>query len=136
MNKEVLLEQMHALGFELQEFPGMGYGFHYDDTHYVLFWDEEGEESDSVCIAIPNIFEVNPDNRMEVLELVNNIGARLKYIKAVAMNEGMWLFYEYYLNTEENLEELIEHMVRVLQMSLYFFYQQLEGGTEEVESEE
>lgn len=135
MNNETLKQHFHSLGFELDELPDFGFGFEYEGIHYLISTDEN--DFDCIQLCVPHIYDVNEDNRTDVNEVVNNLNCRLKYTKTVATDDGVWMMYEHFVAMEDNLEDVLEHMIKVLQASVVIFYRKIEGedGTNEDEDE-
>ena len=124
--KEIILDHLQAMGFEIDELGDSGYVFNYEDVNYVYIPEEEDQQF--LRIVIPNMFDVTDENRDAVLEASNEVSVRLKYAKVSIMHEtSVWAVYEHYLHTTENLYELLEHIIQSLAATAQFFHQSIEG---------
>lgn len=124
--KEIILEQLNALGFEPVELGDAGFVFKYDDLNYLYMPDEDDEQF--LRIAIPHLFEVTEENRVAVLEAMHETSLLLKYAKVNIMYESaVWAVYEHKLTTTDNLSELLEHIIRVLEAAAHVFYKKING---------
>lgn len=125
--KEIVLEQLRSMGFELTKADGIGYVFSYEEMNYLYMPDEE--DKNFLRFALPNIFDVTDENRVAVLETQQEISRLLKYAKVNIMYESsVWAIYEHYLVSAENLDDLLEHIVRVLMATVRVFHQRIDGG--------
>lgn len=124
--KEIILEQLNALGFEFVELGDAGFVFKYNDLNYLYMPDEDDEQF--LRIAIPHLFEVTEENRMAVLDAMHETGLMLKYAKVCIMYENAaWAIYEHRLTSTDNLAELSEHIIRVLEAAAHVFYKKING---------
>lgn len=124
--KEIILEQLNAMGFEPVELGDAGFVFKYEDLNYLYMPDEDDEQF--LRIAIPHLFEVTEENRVAVLEAMHETSLLLKYAKVNIMYESAtWAVYEHRLTTTDNLSELLEHIIRVLEAAAHVFYKKING---------
>lgn len=124
--KEIILDQLKAMGFEPIELEDVGYVFKYEDMNYLYMPDDDDEQF--LRIVIPHLFEVTDENRVAVLEAMHETGLMLKYAKVCIMYENAaWAIYEHCLNSTENLPELLEHIIRVLEATAHVFYKKMNG---------
>ena len=124
--KEIILDQLKAMGFEPIELGDAGFVFKYEDMNYLYMPDDDDEQF--LRIVIPHLFEVTDDNRVAVLDAMHETGLMLKYAKVCIMYENAaWAIYEHHLNSTENLPELLEHIIRVLEATAHVFYRKLNG---------
>ena len=123
--KEIILDQLKAMGFEPIELGDVGYVFKYEDMNYLYMPDDDDEQF--LRIVIPQLFEVTDENRVAVLEAMHDTGLMLKYAKVCIMYENaVWAIYEYRL-ISDNLAELLEHIIRVLEAAVHVFYKKING---------
>ena len=125
MSKEQVLSKLEELGFTLEEVSGMGYVFKYEEINYLYLPDEDDE--DFLRFAIPGIYDVTEDNKPLVMEVVNSTNMTIKYSKTCIYDDDVWLFYEYRVFGDEHLEEIIEHSLRLLQVTYFMFFRKIEG---------
>lgn len=124
--KEIVINELKAMGFELFELSGVGYYFNYDDINYLYIPDDDDEHF--LRIVIPYLFDVTDENRMMVLDAISETNLLLKYTKTCIMYENtVWAIYEHYLNSTENMTELLEHIIRVLEATANVFHKKMNG---------
>lgn len=124
--KEIILDQLMAMGFEPIELGDVGFVFKYEDMNYLYMPDDDDEQF--LRIVIPHLFEVTDENRVEVLDAMHETGLLLKYAKVCIMYENaVWAIYEHRLTSTDNLAELLEHIIRVLEAAAHVFYKKING---------
>ena len=129
-NKEKVLETLRSMGFDLKEVGNDSYMFSYEDTN-ILYTPFE-EDENFLHLAIPFIFGVTDENREAVLEAIHDTSLFIKYSKINIMYQStVWAVYEHYLYTTDNLEELLEHIIKLLLLTVVTFYKKING--EEIE---
>lgn len=124
--KEIIIDQLKAMGFEPVELGDVGYVFKYEDMNYLYMPDDDDEQF--LRIVIPHLFEVTDENRVAVLDAMHGTGLMLKYAKVCIMYENAaWAIYEHRLTSTDNLAELLEHIIRVLEAAAHVFYKKING---------
>lgn len=124
--KEIILDQLKAMGFEPIELGDVGFVFKYEDMNYLYMPDDDDEQF--LRIVLPHLFEVTAENRVAVLDAMHETGMMLKYAKVCIMHENAaWAIYEHRLTSTDNLAELLEHIIRVLEVAAHVFYKKISG---------
>lgn len=124
--KEIILDQLKAMGFEPIELGDVGFVFKYEDMNYIYMPDDDDEQF--LRIVIPHLFEVTDENLVAVLDAMHETGLMLKYAKVCIMYENAtWAIYEHRLTSTDNLAELLEHIIRVLEAAAHVFYKKING---------
>lgn len=124
--KEIILEQLSAMGFEPIELGNVGYAFKYEELNYLYMPDDNDEQF--LRIAVPQLYDVTDENRVAVLEAMHDTGLMLKYSKVCIMYEdAVWAIYEHRFSTCEDLAEILEHIIRVLEATAQVFYKKING---------
>lgn len=124
--KEIIIDQLKAMGFEPIELGDLGFVFKYEDMNYLYMSDDDDEQF--LRIVIPHLFEVTDENRIAVLDAMHETGLMLKYAKVCIMFENTaWAVYEHRLTATDNLAELLEHIIRVLEATVHVFYRKISG---------
>ena len=65
-------------------------------------------------IILPNIYEVNEENRAAVLEALNKVNCDLKAVKGYVVGENVWLSIEMYIDASPEIEDFIERCLDIL----------------------
>lgn len=132
--KEQILDAFKALGFEMEEMEGLGYGFQYEGKHYLYMYNED--DDDFLNISIPAVLDLDDENNVGFYQVMDKLNSTLKYVKANKLNDSMWLFYERELFGGEDLKQVISRMILHLEAALMFLRRAMansddsDGGTE------
>lgn len=124
MSKELILAKIEELGFSIEEAGDFGYVFKFEELT-ILYMPDDDENF--LRFAVPNIYDVTEENKRFVMEVVNDTNLSIKYSKTCVYGNRVWVFYEYRLFGEDNLEDIIEHSLLLLQASYFLFHRKLEG---------
>lgn len=124
MSKELILAKIEELGFSIEEAGDFGYVFKFEELTILYMPDDD---VNFLRFAVPNIYDVTDENKRFVLEVVNDTNMSIKYSKTCVYGDSVWVFYEYRLFGEDNLEDIIEHSMLLLQASYFLFHRKLEG---------
>ena len=116
--KEKILAAFENLGFNLEDNESLGFSFNYEGINYLYMYNEDDE--DFLNISVPGIYDLDEDNKEGYNALKEKINSSLKYVKAYTLGKGLWLFYERDLLGNEDLEEVIRHMILHLAAALMF----------------
>ena len=131
--KEKILAAFENLGFNLEENESLGYHFTYEGINFLYMYNEDDE--DFLDISVPGICDLEEDNKENYEALKEKINSTLKYVKAYTLGNSLWLFYERELFGNEDLEEMIRHMIYHLAAALMFARDAIEkignGGNDE-----
>lgn len=130
--KEQILNTFAAMGFQLEEMEGFGYGFQYEGINYLYMPNDDDE--DFLNIAVPAIVEINDENVHAAHMLMDKLNSTLKYVKANKLGDSMWLFYERELYGGEDFEKLLSRMILHLEAALNFYRNAMANIKEELDS--
>ena len=78
------------------------------------------DDENFLNISVPGIYDLEENNKETYNALKEKINSTLKYIKAYTLGGSLWLFYERDLLGNEDLEEVIRHMILHLAAALMF----------------
>ena len=106
--KEKILETFKALGFKLEDLEKLGYGFEYERKHFIL---TISDDEDFLYIAIPAVMELDENNAVSSYQLMEALNRKIKCVKAYVILERIWLFYERELFEEDDLQQIVVHMI-------------------------
>jgi len=130
--KEKILDAFKALGFEMEELEGFGYGFEYEGKHFLYMYNEDDE--DFLNIALPAVLDIDDENNVGFYQVMDKINGTLKYVKANKLNDSMWLFYERELFGGEDLKQLLSRMILHLEAGLMFLRRAMASSEEDSDS--
>lgn len=121
MIKEKILEILYQLGFQ-PELVDENFGYRFEYEGLTILFTPEDEDAHTVYFMIPGIFVITEDNRPAVLEAMVKLAGRMKFVQPMIISDSVWLNYQHFLGEQEPTLEVIEHMVRVLAVSMVQFH--------------
>lgn len=127
--KEKILEAFEQLGFNLTEVENLGYAFSYEGINYLYLKNDDDEEF--LNISVPGIYEMDDENMATYHAVCEKINSLRKYVKSYTFGNSLWIFYERALTGDENLVEVIRHMILHLAAALVFAHKikkEIENG--------
>lgn len=131
---EKILNALNNLGFETEKLGQFGYGFDYEGIHFV--WIDSDDE-ELLTIAIPGVLDKGDNSGLRFYQLMDKLNSVLKYIKVNEYGDSMWLFYERQIIGEEDLEQVLPHMIVHLEQALRHLREAGEdSSSEEVHDED
>ncbi len=121
MIKDKVIEILYQLGFQ-PELVDENFGYRFEYEGLTILLTPEDEDSRTVCMMLPGIFDTSEDNRVAVLEAMVKLAGRMKFVQPVIFSDSVWLNYQHFLGEQEPTPEVIEHMIRVLAISTVQFH--------------
>lgn len=97
--------------------------FRYQMKTYVVLDPEEDEQF--LRIAMPGIFEVDDNNRADVLQVANNINKMYKIAKCIVLDETVWITTEQLIDSTPNFEDIIPRLLNIIFGAHQDFYKGL-----------
>lgn len=122
----IVVKSLRELGFELEEYGPSGYLFELEGLHFIYVADND--DAEFLQIAVPAVFEISDENADEVHALMQKVTADLKFIKALQVGNYVWLSYEHYLMSTDNIKGVLTHMIYMLQHSFVYFNTKINDG--------
>ena len=89
-----------------------GIFFRYQMLNFGVFWDEE--DAHFLRISIPNIFDVDDNNRFDALMVCNTLNMERKVIKAMVTESGVWISAEQLLDQNPVYEDIVPRTLGML----------------------
>lgn len=124
--KEIILQELNAMGYEPTEVESLGYVFCHEDKYFL--YSPEDDDEEFLRIAIPQLYDVTEENRIDVIKALHETAYLIKYSKPVIMyTDSVWAIYEHKLVTTDNLSEILEHIIRVLEVTAFVFQKKING---------
>lgn len=121
MIKDKVLEILYQLGFQ-PELIDENFGYRFEYEGLTILYAPEEDDAHTVTLMIPGIFDITDDNRVAVLEAVAALSSKMKFVQPNLTLDSVWLNYQHFLGEHEPAPELIEHMIRVLAVSIVHFH--------------
>lgn len=89
-----------------------GIFFRYQMLNFGVFWDED--DAHFLRISIPNIFDVDDNNRFDALMVCNALNMERKVIKAMVTESGVWISAEQLLDQNPVYEDIVPRTLGML----------------------
>lgn len=127
--KEKILETLRTMGFCIEPIDEYKHAFTYEGINYVYVYSDNDDEF--LNIVVPAINDFNEDNALMMYQLMDKINTTLKYVKAHVINGNVWIAYEREVLGDEDMENVLAHMILHLERALNFARKLMETGSEE-----
>jgi hypothetical protein len=97
--------------------------FKYQMLTFIYFNNDEDEMF--FRLALPGIFDVTDENRVTVLEAMNEVNKGMKVAKAYIPREDVWLATEIMMDSTPVLGDMVPRLLNILLHSREEFYKQI-----------
>ena len=101
-----------------------GFVFEYNKLSFFIFWDDDDDQY--LKLALPGIYNVDDNNRDDALYAANKVNIEWKVIKAVVLDDEVWVAAEQLIDKDPNLSDLIPRTIKILESGRRSFYEHLE----------
>lgn len=128
--KENVLNTLSALGFTTEALGDFGYGFDYEDRHFIYIPTKDDDE-EFLNIVAPGVVDLDEMNEQDYYKLMAFASQHLQYAKAYPYHDSLWIGYERQVRPTEDLEDILPRMVIVLESAIRFTHMlkaRLEAG--------
>lgn len=98
--------------------------FKYQMCNFCLIGDDDDENF--FGLVLPEIFEVTDDNRIAVLEAVNELNRKIKVVKAYIPKDSVWLSTEIPLDSNPEFDDFVPRVLRTMLHTYIRFYELIE----------
>ena len=120
--KQEIFDYLKGEGLQPEETP-FGIYFKYQMRNFLIFHEEE--DSQFFRIALPGIYDVDENNRADVLEAVNAVNKGLKVAKALIPDDDVWISTEHLLDEDPKYDDIIPRSLHILLQAQSLFYDEL-----------
>ena len=101
-----------------------GISFKYQMKNFLVFSDDEDEKF--FRLMLPAIFDVNDENRGDVLEAANMVNNEMKAIKVTIFSEdSVWVFFEQFFDSTPVFDDIVPRGINILLAAQNSFYENL-----------
>lgn len=125
--KEKVFKALTNMGFKPEPVEDCGYFFCYEGMKLLYIYNEDDE--DFLNVALPGIYDIEEGKMAEYCALTEKLNSVLKYVKAYAFGDSMWLTYERKLLGGENLEKTLLHIISSME-GAYMYARKAIAGVE------
>ncbi|MBR6445275.1 MAG: hypothetical protein IKS94_02415 [Prevotella sp.] len=114
--------QNNGVKFEEEEF---GLVFRYQGSNFIIFNPKNDELF--FQLVMPGIYEVQPGEKMKVLEIANTLTRDVKCLKVVVQDGGsVWLMTEIFIDKTPDIDDFMERLLDILHEGRYHFYSKMQ----------
>ena len=98
--------------------------FKYQMLTFLFFNNDDDEQF--FRLALPGIYDVTEDNRMAVLEAINETNRVMKVVKLTIPRDDVWVLAEIMMDSTPELDDLVPRLLNILTGARQEFYDQIE----------
>lgn len=122
--KSVLGRYMVESGYSPKE-TDFGFVFNHKNLTFLIFWDDN--DNQYLKLALPGIYNVDDNNKLNSLKAANEVNKEWKVIKAVVTSDEVWVVAEQLIDKDPNFPDLIPRTIQILMSGRKSFYEHLES---------
>ena len=122
--KSVLGRYMVESGYSPKE-TDFGFVFNHKNLTFLIFWDDN--DNQYLKLALPGIYNVDDNNKLNSLKAANEVNKEWKVIKAVVTSHEVWVVAEQLIDKDPNFPDLIPRTIQILMSGRKSFYEHLES---------
>lgn len=97
--------------------------FKYQMRTFIYFNNDDDEQF--FRLALPGIFDVTDENRVTVLEAMNEVNKRMKVAKAYIPRDDVWVATEIMMDSTPLLDDMVPRLLNILLGARQEFYDQI-----------
>lgn len=97
--------------------------FKYQMLTFIYFNNDDDEQF--FRLALPGIFDVTDENRVTVLEAINETNKRMKVAKAYIPKDDVWVAAEIMMDSTPVLDDMVPRLLNILTGARREFYDQI-----------
>lgn len=122
--KSVLGRYMVESGYSPEE-TDFGFVFNHKNLTFLIFWDDD--DNQYLKLALPGIYNVDDNNKLNSLKAANEVNIEWKVIKAVVTSDEVWVVAEQLIDKNPNFPDLIPRTIQILMSGRESFYEHLKS---------
>ena len=123
-NMKVYKEWLQNNGYRFQE-EEFGLTFKYQGANFIIF--NPGNDNLFFQLVMPGIYDVQPGEKVKVLEIANSITREVKCLKCVVQDGGsVWLMTEIFIDSTPELDDFMERLLGILHEGRFRFYSKMQ----------
>ena len=98
--------------------------FKYQMLTFIFF--NSDEDGIFFRLSLPGIYDVTDENRVAVLEAMNEVNKMVKVVKLFIPNDDVWASTEITMDSTPVLDDMVPHLLNILIGARKIFYDQIE----------
>lgn len=122
ITKTKLGEYLTKAGYSPEE-EDFGFIFKQKNLTFYIFWDDKDDQY--IRLVLPNIYNVDDNNRIKAIKAANEVNIEWKVIKALVFSDCVWVSAEQLLDKDPNLADMIPRTIQILMSGRDSFYEHL-----------
>lgn len=104
---------------EVQDF---GITFRAEGSNFLFIKNDNDNEFLQLCL--PGIYDIENENeRLRVLQAMNEANATAKVVKCATINDSVWVFFEILLDGSPELGDIVPRALAMLKNGQHEFYE-------------
>ncbi|MDN0081078.1 hypothetical protein QVO32_16985 [Bacteroides gallinaceum] len=109
--KNIIME-IKKICKEVEHLPILGYHFMYHG-HHLMYIPDKGEGLLRFCV--PHLLKAKGYDKSKLVKVINETNREVKYVKVIVLDNGsVSLNYDHKMTEQENVHEIVPHIVRTL----------------------
>ena len=121
--KQEIFDYLKGEGLQPEE-TAFGIYFKYQMRNFLIFHEEE--DSQFFRLALPGIYDVDENNRIDALEAVNQVNRDFKVAKALIPDDDVWITTEHLLDADPKYDDIIPRSLHILLQAQDMFYDEIQ----------
>ncbi len=130
--KKQVTDALRKMGFKLKHMDEKAYIFNYEGNPYLYIYNKE--DKNFLVLAVRKDLDGDDMDELDILKKVNSFNNRVKYVKAVLVENAIVVSYERASLGNEDWEELLKHMIQRLDSGIFWFHEAI--GNDDVDDDE
>lgn len=102
-----------------------GFIFKQKNLTFYIFWDDKDDQY--IRLVLPNIYNVDDNNRIKAIKAANEVNIEWKVIKALVFSDYVWVAAELLIDKDPNLADMIPRTIQILMSGRDSFYEHLKS---------
>jgi hypothetical protein len=90
-----------------------------------LFFNEDNDQA-YIHLTLPWIYDVAEDNRLAVLEAINEVNTTIKVVKLFLHDNSVWCSTEIVMGSNPELDDFIPRLLNILLAAQEEFYKKID----------
>lgn len=117
---EIYKQWLRENGVKFNE-ESFGLAFNYQGAHFIIA--NNSSDSQYFQLIMPGIYDVEPGEKMKILEIVNSLTRDIKCLKAVIQDGGsVWLMTEIFIDRTPEIDSIMDRLLQILHQGRMLFH--------------
>ena len=90
-----------------------------------IYFNNDDDDDLFFRLSMPGIYDVTDDNRLAVLEAINEVNKMVKVVKLLIPRDDVWVNTEILLDTTPVMDDFVPRLLNILMGAQKEFYEQI-----------